>query len=280
MEQFGMVLAGGGAKGSYQVGVFRALREYDIEITAVSGSSIGGINAFAFATMSQERLEALWDNFTFDDFVNLDDDWSDGLSDRTGLERILDECVSSEMLVNAIPVFNTICQDKRRAEYKLLNNKTPEDIKKIILATSAMPLIYSTVNIDGIEYTDGGVADNLPVYPLYINDYRNLVVVGLNKEQRVDTSKYKLDKLIEIVPSYDLGELFTGTLNFNKRFLSYARKLGYADAKRTLNNYFGIDNGVHTELFDYNQIMHELKAEGLQDDIERNMKLLNKYNDM
>lgn len=276
-NRFGMVLSGGGAKGSYQVGVFKALKEYDIEITAVSGSSVGGINAFAYASMSYEQLEKLWDEFTFGDFFNADDDWSDGLSDRSGLESILDKCVTPGILDGAIPVFNTICEDERKAEYRLLNNKTPEEIKKILLATSAMPMIYSTVNIDGREYTDGGVADNLPVYPLYVNDYKNLIVVGLSEKLRIDKERFKTDKLIEIYPSHDLGDLLTGTLNFDKKYQQFARKLGYRDAKRAINEYFGIDNGCHTADYDYNQIMHELKAEGLKDDIERNMNLLNRY---
>lgn len=304
MEKYGMVLAGGGAKGAYQVGVFKALREYgilstceykqvksrqeeqyvttsntecDIEIAAVSGSSIGGINAFAYATMSQEKIEQLWSEFSFDDFLNADDDWTDGISDRSGLLRILDECVSSDKLKDTIPVFNTICENEQKPEYKLLNNKSDDMIKKIILATSALPVIYSKVDIEGREYMDGGMADNLPIYPLYANGYKNLIVVGLKDTQRLDKNKFKVDKLIEINPSYDLGDTASGTLNFDKKYIAYAMKLGYADAKRALNTYLGIDNGCHTPQFDYDQIMHEMKVQGLQDNLDRNMELLKKY---
>ena len=39
MKTFSMVLSGGGAKGAYQVGAFKALKEFDIKINSVSGSS-------------------------------------------------------------------------------------------------------------------------------------------------------------------------------------------------------------------------------------------------
>ena len=41
----GLVLAGGGGRGAYHIGVWKALRDTGLEnyITAVSGSSVGGL---------------------------------------------------------------------------------------------------------------------------------------------------------------------------------------------------------------------------------------------
>lgn len=44
MENYGLVLAGGGCKGVYQIGVWRALREMGVSITAVVGTSVGAMN--------------------------------------------------------------------------------------------------------------------------------------------------------------------------------------------------------------------------------------------
>ena len=38
-KTLGLVLEGGGAKGAFQVGCFRALREFNIEFDAVAGTS-------------------------------------------------------------------------------------------------------------------------------------------------------------------------------------------------------------------------------------------------
>lgn len=44
-KEFGLVLAGGGTKGAYEVGVWKALKELNISITAIAGTSIGALNA-------------------------------------------------------------------------------------------------------------------------------------------------------------------------------------------------------------------------------------------
>ncbi|MFJ4453085.1 patatin-like phospholipase family protein [Pseudomonas sp. NPDC089392] len=61
----GLVLSGGGAKGAYQVGVLKALRELGTRIDAVSGASIGALNGGILASapsldVAIERLEQLW----------------------------------------------------------------------------------------------------------------------------------------------------------------------------------------------------------------------------
>jgi NTE family protein len=61
----GLVLSGGGAKGAYQVGVLKALKELGIHIDLVAGASIGALNAAVLAsapspTVAVDRLETLW----------------------------------------------------------------------------------------------------------------------------------------------------------------------------------------------------------------------------
>ena len=47
-KEYGLVLAGGGTKGAYEVGVWKALKEMNINITAVVGASIGALNGALF----------------------------------------------------------------------------------------------------------------------------------------------------------------------------------------------------------------------------------------
>ena len=47
-RRYGLVLAGGGTKGAYEVGAWKALKELDVEITAIVGTSIGAINGALF----------------------------------------------------------------------------------------------------------------------------------------------------------------------------------------------------------------------------------------
>ena len=46
---YGLVLEGGGARGSYQIGVYKALLEMNIPIKAVTGTSVGALNGALIA---------------------------------------------------------------------------------------------------------------------------------------------------------------------------------------------------------------------------------------
>lgn len=60
MENYGLVLAGGGCKGVYQIGVWRALREMGVSITAVVGTSVGAMNGALVALDRYDEAVTLW----------------------------------------------------------------------------------------------------------------------------------------------------------------------------------------------------------------------------
>ncbi len=72
-KQYGLVFSGGGSKGAYEIGAWRALRELGIDryINGVSGSSIGAFNTALFMQGDLERAENLWRELTKGDFINL-----------------------------------------------------------------------------------------------------------------------------------------------------------------------------------------------------------------
>ena len=60
-EKWGLCFAGGGGKGAYEIGVWKALEECtSIKFQAVSGASVGALNAALFATMKEEMAEEIW----------------------------------------------------------------------------------------------------------------------------------------------------------------------------------------------------------------------------
>ena len=62
MKPYGLILAGGGAKGAYQTGAWRALRELGISFEAIAGVSIGAINGALIAQGDYDRAVELWSN--------------------------------------------------------------------------------------------------------------------------------------------------------------------------------------------------------------------------
>ena len=65
-QKIGLVLGGGGGKGAYQIGVWKALREYKVDkyITYVSGTSIGSLNSLLFLGGDLDKAIHVWSNIT------------------------------------------------------------------------------------------------------------------------------------------------------------------------------------------------------------------------
>ena len=70
-KEYGLVLAGGGTKGAYEVGAWKALKELNINITAIVGTSIGAINGALFLQDNYEKIIELYDNIKFEDLVKV-----------------------------------------------------------------------------------------------------------------------------------------------------------------------------------------------------------------
>ena len=62
MKKLGLCLSGGGAKGPYQIGVLKAMEECGIfqEVKALSGASIGAVNAVFAATTPLDNIKDIW----------------------------------------------------------------------------------------------------------------------------------------------------------------------------------------------------------------------------
>lgn len=293
-EKWALVLAGGGAKGAYQLGVWEALREIRLEknLVAVSGSSVGALNAALISLGGFDDAKTIWTSIMPKQFLNINFDTiigpldtlvkrtlTDGLCSRDGLIWIIDKYLTLDNLAAShIPAYvcvsgyNSDCieclNEKPQAEYISLNEVTPEDAKSFLLASSAMPYIYPPEIIHGNVYRDGGLADNVPVYPMTSVGADNLIVVKLEPDDKVDTSLYsKFKEVVEIVPSREIGDLFDGTLEFNNKNVDFRILLGYYDTLRTFSLRMYRLNGMpinqtekkRREDADYEKILATLK---------------------
>lgn len=67
-----MVLCGGGGRGAYQIGVWKAMNElgYTSRVAAVSGTSVGALNAALFVSKTAEQAEEIWCNIHTKDLMD------------------------------------------------------------------------------------------------------------------------------------------------------------------------------------------------------------------
>ena len=68
---YGLVLNGGGAKGAYQIGAWAALRQLELydEITAVSGTSVGALNALLISQDDFDKAINVWKTIKQEDIT-------------------------------------------------------------------------------------------------------------------------------------------------------------------------------------------------------------------
>ena len=64
-KEYGLVLEGGGAKGAYQIGAWKALKEAGVKIKGVAGTSVGALNGALICMGDLEQAEKLWKYFVF-----------------------------------------------------------------------------------------------------------------------------------------------------------------------------------------------------------------------
>lgn len=295
-NEWGLVLAGGGGKGAYQAGVFRALAEKRIldYITAISGASVGALNLLMYATGEVEKAQNIWKSISPEQFLSINtsiNGLEDGFLSRKGIEDIIDKYVDLDIIRDSeksLYVSTTELSEtgEEKVKYFSLNYRQNKQIKDIILASAALPIIYSAVEIEGKMYRDGGLTDNLPIRPLYIEGIRNFIVVGLSTHTEIDYSRYPGCNFLFIKPRKSIGDFFDGTLDFTSRGAKTRMEIGYLDAIRELE-FFGREDSASRREYemaaanDYLKIDYMSRQNNLEDSINSEINkinsLFNKY---
>ena len=75
-RDYGLVMAGGGAKGAFEIGVWKWLEEKGLskKITGLSGTSVGALNSVLFAQCSHKEAESIWENIKQNDMTYVSDE--------------------------------------------------------------------------------------------------------------------------------------------------------------------------------------------------------------
>ncbi|MCB1045084.1 MAG: patatin-like phospholipase family protein [Acidobacteria bacterium] len=192
--KIGLVLSGGGARGSAHLGVLKALEEMHIPIHVITGTSMGAIMGGLYASgVSIEEMESILS----------DTDWREILDDRpprrlapyrqkvddqtfltrfelgvngssiqmpsgliTGqklnlvLQRLLIHSAGIEDFRQLPIPFAAIATDIETGDMVVLDGG---DLGTAIRASMSIPGVFSPVSLDGKLLVDGGLARNLPV---------------------------------------------------------------------------------------------------------------------
>ncbi len=255
-----LVLSGGGAKGMYHIGVWRALQELGVPVNAFIGNSIGAIISAFLAQGLYTELEEIGDTIGIDTIMNLPDELVEEgrlQIDRTRLAAVrrFSKNTLERRAIDTSPlrslVYDRIDEDKiRRSGIDLavvtfnVSDLKPREVfieemehgqlREYILASAAFPGFDQPV-IEGKKHIDGGVYNNLPYNLAISRGYKNIIVVdvsGIGVNRRINT---KGTNTIYIKNSVDIG----GVLSFDRETLNRLRTLGYLDTMKALGRVVG-----------------------------------------
>ena len=273
---YGLVLEGGGAKGAYHIGAYKAIIEEGIEIKGVTGTSIGAINGAMIVQGDFERCFDTWNNIDYSMIIEGNNDevkklfeekieladlkiilnsFKHVISNRgvdiTSFKNLLGELIDEEKLRRSFMDFGLVTinlTDFKPVE--VFKEDIPQgELRNYILASAFLP-IFKKEKIGGKRYLDGGFYDNLPFKLLQSKGYEKFILV--RTLARGITRKVDLEDAIIVSPSEDTGSIHQYDHDSCRKNI----RLGYYDCIKALrglkgHNYY-IEPG--NELFYFNEL--------------------------
>jgi len=270
MKKIGLALAGGGARGAYQIGAWKALSELGIvdKISAYSGASVGSLNAVLFAMGDYETAKDIWLNLDKDSLFNIEKKiykriykerlkfLNRGVFSTKRLEKLIDKTIDvTKIQGKEIYIATTFLGGEKstffdllRTNYKhyfksdnqinyhTLGKLTEEEIKKVMLASCAIPIAFRPIMIGNETFYDGGILDNTPYQPLLDAGCEVIIIIDLFKSAFSKKKKVKGAKLITVNPTRSLR----GVLDFNNKYILRRFEHGYNDTMEKLKKHLDL----------------------------------------
>ncbi len=260
MKPYGLVLAGGGAKGAYQLGAWKALRELGIEFEAVAGASIGSINGALVAQGDFKKATELWDSVSVVKSLKIEEPLPDpenlfsrknwgvlfkevlknGGFDASPVKDFLKKYIDEEKVrKSGIPLgIVTVQMTQGVTPLELFTSDIPEgQLIDFLLASSNIPLA-THIGPEGERFLDGGAYDNTPISLLKKNGYNRLIVVDISTIKGVNHNLDINNSEIVYIRPYDIDDL-GAAFDFDDELIEKRMKLGYYDTMKAFSYLLG-----------------------------------------
>lgn len=260
-RKYGLVLEGGGAKGAYQIGVWKALHEAGIEFEAIAGTSVGALNGALICMGDIGKAYQLWQNIShsqiadvdqtrmeeiFEDGGRLSEIFREGMNltltggaDIAPLKQLIGENIDEEAVRSSgidfyVHTFSITDMEELTLSVEEME---PGRMTDYLVASSLVAPVFKNEKIRGKRYLDGGYVNKVPLDSLVNRGCKNIIVVrifGFGREKRVEIPEGV--KVHTIAPRVNLGYM----MDFDGEKSTRNMKIGYYDAKRWLYGLSGL----------------------------------------
>lgn len=258
-QKVALVLGGGGARGSYHIGVWKALRELEIELDIITGTSVGALNGAVILQGDYELAERMWRELEVNNVVEFEltskpsnfSEYSEILS-KFILTAIKNRGMSSKPLLALIReyILKESSIRESRIEFgltvtEMINRERQifylEDIPEgqlelYLLASASLYPAMSSTTIEDKEYIDGGYSENVPVDVALKRNPTHVIIADINTNGKV--REYSIPSDVEsyhITSKWPLGDM----LLFDGNRAEVNIQLGYLDAMKKFGRYKG-----------------------------------------
>lgn len=260
MKGYGLVLAGGGGKGAYQLGAWKALKELDVRFDAIVGASIGSINGALIAADEYEKAVDMWNNISIDKGLRISSELPDpenllskknwgtlfrefiknGGLDASPAKDFVSQYIDEEKVRASMIDFGMIAVQlsQPNGKYELFLEDIPDgELVDYLLASANVPFA-NNIGPEGEKYLDGGAYDNVPVMSLKKRGYNKLIVVDISNIKGVGHTLDIVNSQITYIRPYDMEEL-GATFDFDPATVEKRILLGYYDTKKAFSQLLG-----------------------------------------
>ncbi|MCI8347442.1 MAG: patatin-like phospholipase family protein [Bacilli bacterium] len=247
-----VVLSGGGSKGAYQVGVWKALRKLKIDYDIVTGTSVGALNGAFMVQNEYRKAFHLWKKISmkvlFGDHINIPKSAKETLKiygnnflknrgmDVSKLQDLIMQYINYDKFYQSGINFGLVTINiSSKKVIQLKKNKIPKDkLGDYLMASSSCYPAFQLKEIDGSKFIDGGMFDNLPINLAIELGADEIIAVDLSAPGIKQRPKKKV-KITKIKPNNKL----TNFLNFNEQGSRRNIKFGYNDTLKVYHKLFG-----------------------------------------
>lgn len=254
-----IVLSGGGAKGAYEIGVWKALRRLHYSYDIVTGTSVGALNAALMVQRDYLKAVWLWYHMDYRIIFGQDFDAKKELGDKNiltgyaksflrtggmdiaGLEQTVDRLLNKKKFYRSPVDFGlvTVRFPSLKPIVMTKNMISKDQLKDYLVASASCFPAFKMKNIEEESYLDGGFYDNLPINLAIEMGATEIIAVDLETVGRRRRVKTKGIPITIISPRNEIGSF----LIFEKEIARRGIQLGYNDAMKTFHQ---LDGNVFT----------------------------------
>lgn len=238
-----LVLSGGGGKGAYQIGVWKALRKLNYKIDIVTGTSVGSLNAVLITQNSYLLAPHIWKKIDYSEVFKDDVKSKQSLKEMIqmygkniiknqgmetdNLEKKLDKLINYKKFYNSGIDFGLVTYNLSNMKPESLTKKQiPEDkLKDYLIASSTVFPAFKLKEIDGDKFIDGGFYDILPINLAIDMGATNIIAVDLKSIGIRRKVKNKKVHITYVCPKNYIGYCLIFDKDLNRRNMQY----GYND---------------------------------------------------